>query len=525
MQKELSAAQQTALREAAGLRPTIEAVGGFLWQTAEVGLQEYHSAAYLTELYRNYGFAVTMGVGGFPTGFVAEYKNGAGPVVALLCEYDALPALSTVVPGANGHGCGHNLFGAAATGCALLLRQVMEQHGVSGTLRVYGTPGEENYASKAYYVNQGLLDDVDCSVGFHPHDENKINYDVSAATIIKNYTFHGKPAHAGNCPWLGNSALDAVEIMNVACNFMREHVRPDARIQYIINKGGAAPNIVPELAGSQYMVRAADVPYLDELAARVDNCAHAAALATGCTVEIEFLDKTYNTVLLREYAELAQSYLELVGAPAFSSDELSAAKAFGNGTGLHTAITPLPGYEGYQGGATDEGDVSWVVPHVSIYTANVAQQTVGHSLPNTQQMNMPAAYTAVVTQVQATAAMLLELLESPAKMDALRAAHTAKMNGLRYPKNPAYRLPAHLNPNCAGVTLQGDTLTADLAKIVLLPKGSVGSLLLVQDSQTIATLAQSGSTKLQRTLADGESAELWFAHQNGSKQLVGYYTV
>ncbi|MEG0754590.1 MAG: amidohydrolase, partial [Angelakisella sp.] len=273
----LTAAQQQAIAKAKDYKALMQEVGGALWGFAEIGLQEYRSAAYLMELYRENGFVVKGGLAGFPTGFTAEFTQGeGGAVIALLCEYDALGALSTVQKGGNGHGCGHNLFGAAATATAMLMKSVMEEQGVSGTIRVYGTPGEENYAGKAYFVNHGLFDDVSCSVGFHAHDRNKVNYTVSSGTLITNYIFHGKPAHAGNCPWEGVSALDAVEIMNVACNYLREHLRPEARVHYIITHGGDVTNVVPELASSQYSVRAASVPYMEEIAQKVDRCADAA---------------------------------------------------------------------------------------------------------------------------------------------------------------------------------------------------------------------------------------------------------
>ena len=521
---QLSPAQKCAFEAAPGYKARMLQTGNTLWNLAEVGLHEYRSAAYLTQLLAQEGFALRQGLAGFPTGFTAQYSTGDGPVVAVLCEYDALPAMSCTAPGENGHGCGHNLFGTAAVYTALSIRDAMRAHGVKGTVRLYGTPGEENFASKVYYVHQGLFDDVDCSVGFHCHHSNKVNFTVSAATTIKSYTFHGKPAHAGNYPWLGNSALDAVEIMNVAANYLREHVTPDVRIQYIITKGGDAPNIVPELAASQYMVRSASVPYMDDVVQRVDNCAHAAALATGCRVDIQQLDKTYNTVLLREYAQLAQSYLELAGPPAFTPDQLEAAKAFGDGSGLRTDIQPLPLVEGYQGGATDEGDVSWVVPHVSIYVANQAYNTTCHTLDYTRQANMPAAYTAMVTQVQATAAMLVGLLENPAQVAELKAAHKAKLNGLCYPKNPDYILPARLNPNCQGVTVEGSIIAADYSLLTLLPQGYAGPLHFLREGREVATLAGTGQTTSSLPLAAGDSLHIYCDTAYGP-QLIGYYNL
>lgn len=516
-------AQQQAIDNAKNYKSLMQEVGGAIWGFAEIGLQEYRSAAYLMELYRKNGFSVTGGLAGFPTGFTAEYKNGSGAVIALLCEYDALGALSTVAQGANGHGCGHNLFAAAATSTAMLMKSVMEQQGIHGTVRVYGTPGEENYAAKAYYVNHGLFNDVSCSVGFHAHDHNKVNFTASSGTLITNYTFHGKPAHAGNSPWEGISALDAVEIMNVACNYLREHLRPEARIHYIITHGGDVTNVVPDLASSQYSVRAATVPYMEEIAVKVDRCADAAALATGCTVEKQFVDKTYNTVLLREYAELAQSYLELVGPPDFTKDELEAAKGFGDGSGMHQAILPLPSEEKCYGGASDEGDVSWVVPHVSIYTANMSQNTNGHTLDFTCQANMPAAYTAMVTQVSATAAMLIGLLQSPKQMAMLKSAHKAKMGKLVYPQNAKYTLPPAFNPNCAGVTVKNGSISVNLAELILLPKAFVGTVFVEKDSTPLAVFSRSGTVTPEEPLTPGDS--LYIYAVGDKKQLIGYYNI
>ncbi|MEG2074180.1 MAG: amidohydrolase [Angelakisella sp.] len=519
----LTPAQQQAAETVEDYRGLMQEVGDTLWGFAETGLCEYRSAAYLMELYRKNGFNVTGGLAGFPTGFMAEYKSGSGPVVALLCEYDALGGLSTAREGENGHGCGHNLFGAAATATAMLLKTMLQNYGIRGTVRVYGTPGEENYASKAYYVKHGLFDDVSCSVGFHAHDRNEVNFTASSGTIITNYIFRGKPAHAGNCPWEGVSALDAVEIMNVACNYLREHLRPEARVHYIITNGGAVTNVVPDLASSQYSVRAATVQYMDEIARKVDKCADAAALATGCTVEKQFIDKTYNTILLREYAELAQSYLELVGAPDFTEDERETAKKFGDGTGLDMTVAPLPACESSYGGASDEGDVSWVVPHVSIYVANVARGTGGHTLDFTRQVNMSAAYTAMVKQVKATALMLLHIFQSPEEAAALKAAHKLKLNGLKYPKNLKYTLSPRFNPNCEGVTVTDTGITVKLERLILLPKGFGGTVFVENNETPIAVFTKSGTVRLDNPPAKGDSLYIYAC--GDKKQLIGYYNV
>lgn len=518
----LTPAQQEAITLAPTLRPLMEQVGETIWNLAEVGLTEYRSAAFAADLLRKEGFTVTTGLSGFPMGFLAEYKNGDGPTAALLCEYDALPNLSVTCPGQNGHGCGHNLFAAAAISNGVLIRRIMEKHNIRGTLRIYGTPGEENYASKAYYAKNGLFDDVDFSIGFHAHDKNEVNYKVSAGTLIRNFTFRGTPAHAGNAPWNGSSALDAVEIMHVMVNYLREHVTPDVRLQYIITKGGDAPNIVPEIAQCQHVVRAASVPVMLEVAQRVETCAKAAAMATGTTVEVSFVDQTYNTVLLREYAELAQSYLENAGAPAFTPEELAAAKQYGDGTGLDQTITPLPPFEGYQGGATDEGDVSWNVPHVSLYVANLARGTGGHTLDFTRQVRESAAYTAMIAQAQAASPMILGLLQNPARVAELKAAHKAKMGDLTYP-HTMDRPDKTAFASTPGVEPEGDALKITPEALPLLDHTQPGTtIILRQGTQTLREFPADAPAALPLPESP-ETIELYALYPGKAEQLIGYY--
>ncbi len=518
--------QREAMEAAPALRPLMEEVGHTVWGLAEVGLTEYRSAGFVADILRREGFSVTTGLCGFPTGFVAEYQNGEGPSLALLCEYDALPNLSVTCPGENGHGCGHNLFSAAAVSTGVLVRRLMEKHNIQGTLRIYGTPGEENYASKAYYAKNGLFDRDDCSVGFHAHDCNEVNYKVSAGTLIRNFTFRGRPAHAGNCPWKGASALDAVEIFHVMINYLREHVPTDVRLQYIITKGGDAPNIVPEVAQCQQVVRAASVPTMLEVAQREETCAKAAAMATGTTVEVDFVDQTYNTVLLREYAQLAQDCLEAAGVPEFSAQEQEYARQFGDGSGLDTSIAPLPAYEGYQGGATDEGDVSWNIPHVSIYVANMARNTTGHTLDFTRQADSSAAYTAMVTQVKAVSVMLLELLEHPERVEALKAAHRKKMGDLTYP-HTGDQPDRRAFGNTPGANLEGNILTVDPAALPLLDHRDRKAVLTVEmDGKELYAFPAGKlfTASLPRDL-QGKTLEIYAKYQDSQKQLIGYYNM
>ena len=527
MSVKLDRIQREAVDRVPQYRPLMERVGRTLWQNPELGPNEYHSAAFLIGLLEEQGFAVRRGVCGFPTGFIAEYTQGGSgekvPVLGLLCEYDALPGMSCLRRGENGHGCGHNLFAASAVATACLLRDTAAEHHIPCTIRVYGTPAEEIYASKGYYAKNGLFDDVDLSVAFHPTDRTEVKYHTSASTNYIRYTFHGTAAHAGNAPWLGCSALDAVEIMNVAVNYLREHVRPDARMHYVIKKGGEAPNIVPDLAVSDYYLRAADMPYLEEVTRRVNTIAQAAAMATGCTVEYQRRDQLYNLVLVREYCQIAQDYLEEVGPPAFSGDELEAAKAYGGGQGLFTGIGPLPDLEGYEGGSTDEGDVSWVVPHNTISVANVAQGTGGHTPDFTAQMDAPWAYTAAETQVKATAAMLLGLVRQPEELARLKEAHARKMGDNQYPKT-GEKPPLFIFENLPGTAFdKPDRLAVRPEELLLLRRDRPWELLAEDaDGAPLGSLSQDGVLPLARPAQPGEVVLLYARYPDGIKELLGY---
>ncbi|MBI4604451.1 MAG: amidohydrolase, partial [Planctomycetes bacterium] len=231
----------------------------FIWEAAEVGLEERRSAAEMARLLEAHGFRIERGVAGMPTAFIASWGSGK-PVIAILAEYDALPGMSQaaeprkapVVAGGAGHACGHSVFGAASAGAAIAARHAMERRGLKGTLRLYGTPAEETGIGKTYMVKEGLFDDCDAALHWHPSDRNAVAFSLSKAVISVKYRFAGLAAHASLSPQDGRSALDAVELMNIGANFLREHLKEDARIHYVITDGGGQPNVVPGAAEVWY---------------------------------------------------------------------------------------------------------------------------------------------------------------------------------------------------------------------------------------------------------------------------------
>ena len=287
-------AQRSAILSDVDTRaPVLASTAKSIWNWAEVGYQEAKSSALLQAELKKSGFAITPGVADMPTAFVARFKQGTGPVIAVLAEYDALPGLAqtadptlTAIAGkAAGHGCGHNIFGAASVTAALAIKDWMVANKVAGELRVYGTPAEEGGSGKVYMVRAGLFDDVDATLHWHPGDANGVSAGKTLANISGKFRFEGLSAHAAAAPDKGRSALDGVEVMNVAVNYLREHIPMATRIHYVVTSGGEAPNVVPDFAESYYYVRHTDPEVVKSVMERVKKAAEGAAIATGTTVK------------------------------------------------------------------------------------------------------------------------------------------------------------------------------------------------------------------------------------------------
>src|ERR1700752_1913783 len=274
-----------------------------VWGYAELGYKEFESSETLVDALEEAGFKLERGVADIPTAFVASYGNGDGPVIGILGEFDALPGLSQdCVPyrkplksGAPGHGCGHNLLGVAGLAAVMALKQAIDTGEVQGTIKYYGCPAEEGGAGKAFMANAGVFKGTDICLTWHPDTFNGTLYANFLANYRVTFKFRGKTAHAAADPFNARSALDAVELMNVGVNYLREHMMPDARGHYVtINGGGVAPNVVPDFAESLYSVRAPRTDQLDALFERVKDIAKGAALMTSTEVEIEVISGMSN---------------------------------------------------------------------------------------------------------------------------------------------------------------------------------------------------------------------------------------
>ncbi|HEY3082329.1 MAG TPA: amidohydrolase [Chloroflexota bacterium] len=389
----LQSAKEQAIRSVDQERKLFAEVNRRIWHLAEPSLLEHESAERLARLLEENGFRVTRGVADMPTAFVAEWGSG-DPVVGILAEYDALPSLSQkaqtereeLVLGAHGHGCGHSVFGTACAFGGIAAKQAMESAGIAGRLRVYGCPAEELLVGKVYMARAGLFDDLDAAISWHPADKTRVSLGCSKAMVSVRYSFAGVAAHASTSPHRGRSALDAVELMNVGVNYMREHIKEDARIHYVITDGGIQPNVVPPKASVWYYVRADAHGDVEEYLAWVDQIAEAAAkMSQTRLVERKLDTDCHELVPNRAIGEAIDRNLRLVGPPGFDEAERTFAARIRTtildakpGPALSDEIQSIEEKK-TSGGSTDVGDVSWLVPTEQFVATTHANGCPGHS--------------------------------------------------------------------------------------------------------------------------------------------------
>lgn len=426
-----------------------------IWKLAEVGYQETRSSALLQRRLGDAGFRVTAGVAGMPTAFVASYRNGPGPVIAILAEFDALPGASQqalaergALPGqAAGHACGHNLLGAAAAAAAIALKEWMARANVRGEVRVYGTPAEEGGSGKVYFVRDGAFADVDAVLHWHPADRNSAAQRRSQANISGKFRFRGVAAHASSAPDKGRSALDGVEIMNVAVNYLREHVPDGTRIHYVVSDGGSAPNVVPEVAESYYYVRNQDPAVVRAVMARVQDAARGAAIATGTSMTFEVTGGVFSILPNDTLGAVLQRNLVAVGGPRWSPEETVFAAMVARtlpspGDLASASRVESPDEDKASGGSTDVADVSWTVPTAGITVATWVPGTPGHSWQATAASGTGIGIKGALVAARTLALSAAELLLDSALLVEARAELERKRGpGFRYEAMVGDRAP------------------------------------------------------------------------------------
>ncbi len=388
--------EKTFALEWLGQTETIEKFGKIsdaIWSYAELGMQEFKSSKLLSDTLEEAGFTVERGLAGMPTCFVASYGTGT-PVIGILGEFDALPMLSQkgrvpekapLIDGAPGHGCGHNTMGTAVVAAAIAVKQVLEKYGIEGTIKVFGSPAEETLISRPYMVRAGLFDDVDAVIDNHNSSELATGYGTGGNAVFSTvFRFKGVTSH-GASPWTAKSALDAVEIMNVATNYLREHLYFTYRMHYVITEGGEAPNVVPDRASVWYFVRNSD-SRLEEMHKKVINCAKAGALATDTEMEFRVLSAIHQRNANKALAELIQENIELVGMPEWTEEENEFARALQKElgvpeTGMSTKVGKIMNYNRERfvgGGSSDVAEVTRVVPTATLLFPGRVPGAIAH---------------------------------------------------------------------------------------------------------------------------------------------------
>ncbi|MHA1769424.1 MAG: amidohydrolase [Candidatus Thorarchaeota archaeon] len=433
-----------------------------VWEFAELGLMEERSSELIASTLERHGFSVKRGVAGMPTAFTATYGSGH-PVIGLMGEYDALPGISQkvspkkepIVEEGPGHGCGHNIHGASAMAAAIAVREAIEKDGIKGTVRFYGCPAEENYSGKVFMVREGLFNDVDVALSHHPGWFNAATLESSLAVNSVKFHFYGVSSHAAASPHLGKSALDAVELMNAGVNFMREHVVQEARIHYVIEKGGQQPNVVPPYARTWYYVRAPERSQVDQIYDWILKIADGADLMARTTHKVEFLEGTYNVLPNRELSELVVSNMRTIGSPSYTKEELDFAKTLMKTVPKEDKIAGLrqskrPGWENLvdvlmddtipdpwnegevMPGSTDVADVSWVTPTLEFTTATVPIGVPGHSWQFVAVCGMGLGHKSLIFAAKTLAASALDLMTDPTLLEKVRAEFDRRKAGRKY---------------------------------------------------------------------------------------------
>ncbi len=461
-----------------GMAPHIEAarekaerVNDAVWEYAETRFTETKSAELIASVLERSGFAVQRAAAGIPTAFVASWGE-AGPTIAFLGEYDALFGLDqeagvaerrSTNPGAPGHGCGHQALGASALAGALALKSYLEEKKLEARIRYYGCPAEEGGSGKVYLIRAGLFEGVDVALTCHPGTENYVTSYAMLATISAYFRFTGKSAHAGASPHLGRSALDAVELMSIGVNYLREHVVQEARLHYAItDTGGSSPNVVQGHATALHQIRAPRIVQAKEIYARVVDIARGAALMSGTAVEVVF-DRASSELVHCEalerlahekfvdagpvpFDEADRAYAAAVRATLSDDEkrntELALKSLFGKegkkiaddirGKDIIDIVYPYMPTDKIMSGSTDVGDVSWVVPTLQVTTATFAADTPAHSWQWVAQGKSPLCRKGMLKAGEVLALTAAEIVERPELLAAIRKDFDEAREGQSY---------------------------------------------------------------------------------------------
>jgi aminobenzoyl-glutamate utilization protein B len=438
IKKSVLASVETQQRELVALSDRI-------WEAAETALHEEQSAKVLADYAEAKGFTVARGVAGLPTAIVASYGEGR-PVIAIMGEYDALPGISQKASavkepyreGAAGHGCGHNLFGAASLGAAVAIKEQIAAGTLKGTIRFLGTPAEESIGGKIFMIRGGVFKDVDAVLVWHPADETKVDNEGGQANVQFFVEFKGRTAHAAADPWNGRSASDAIEAFTHGLNLLREHVKPTVRIHYTVQRAGDVPNVVPDYGRIFTWVRDSRRKGVDDVFARVQDIARGAALISGVESTLTIQTGYSDMNILESGLKLLHDNLTLAGEPSYTAEEQAFARALQKATGkeevgMSATLEPLkPIASDPPGGSSDVGDVSWVAPTLQFSVATAPKGVPWHAWPVVASSRMSIGHKGMMRASQVLAATAWDLLADAAKLENIKAEWRQKMSGVTY---------------------------------------------------------------------------------------------
>ena len=405
-----------------------------VWALAETAFEEQGSAKILADYAEAQGMNVTRGVAGIPTAFTAIYGSGQ-PVISILGEYDALPGISqkaspekeALNPGAAGHGCGHNLFGAASLGAAIAIKEQIESGKLKGTVKFLGTPSEEKYFAKIWMVQAGLWDDVDVNVSWHPGAQTEADVQSSLALVDFKVEFYGQAAHASGDPWNGRSASDALELYTTGINYYREHIKPTLRIHYHIQDGGQVVNVVPDYSRLWVRVRDTKRTGMMPVYERIKEMAEGAAIMADVDYKITLISGIYEMLVNRRGGEVMQKNLELLGPLTYTPEEEAFAKKIQQATGkpqvgMDASINALlPTAEHPMGGSTDVADVSWNVPNINLSVTVAPKDTPWHSWAVVACSGMSIGHKGMIQAAKAMSMTMVDLFQQPKLVQEIKA--------------------------------------------------------------------------------------------------------
>jgi len=403
-----------------------------VWRFAETALREHQSSKALADFAEARGFTVTRNVSGMPTAFVARFGSGH-PVIGILGEYDALPGVSQkpqaeespLVPGGAGHGCGHNLLGAASLGAALAIKEQIAAGKLRGTIIYYGTPAEEAVGGKTYMARDGVFNEVDVMLAWHPADVSHADMLTGQAMVDLRIEFRGHAAHAAADPWNGRSALDAVEAFTHGVNLMREHMPLSSRVHYVIADGGDVPNVVPDHAAVWIWARDQKRSEVEKLYAWLRKIAEGAALMTETQVEVKLQGGSWETLINAAGAKLLDANLRWIGTPIYTAEEEAFAKKIQTATqvpavGMSRKIETLE-EQIEEGGSSDVGDVSWIVPTLNLTVVTSPKDAPWHAWPVVATAGTSIGHKGMIVAAKTPAATMVDLYEKPQALREVRA--------------------------------------------------------------------------------------------------------